>query len=145
MLKRNCALYFLYNFLLPGVWKQYFEIEDNVSYTLDLCTQYLNAWMPFKSTRRYIAILGTRIPCNMFTLSKSFLSGSPTHIGPEKTQILFNFILLPDVTTSRKWMNSKKNCNRPLTLASLTSLGSLTAIEIQFWICFNATKVLNAC
>ena len=36
-------------------------------------------------------------------------------------------------------------CNWPLTLASLTSSGSLTAMEVTFWICDNATKVLGAC
>ena len=59
-------------------------IKDNVSYKLILFTQYLHAWMPFKMARRYFAILGTTVSCNMFTSSKCPLSGFLTIVVPEK-------------------------------------------------------------
>ena len=54
MLKRNCALKFMYNCFVTSRMQTIFgvNIEDNVSYILDSFTQYLTSWIPFKITRR---------------------------------------------------------------------------------------------
>jgi len=145
MLKRKCALYFLLIFLLPSVWKQIFNhgrrqcvLQTELVYSIFDGVDDLQNVLTFFFYFRYEDHVE-----HVNIVKLSYIRFSAYYWTRKHHFVWISFIYkLPRL---RETTGINFFCKLLLALTSLTSLGSLTAIEIQFWICINATKVLEAC
>jgi len=128
MVKRNCALSFLYNFFVTGhVYVNNFLIYDRRQYVLQtgLVNSVFDRVDALQNDQTLFCYFRHGNPVQHVYIVKIPLIRLSNCFGPEKH-------LFPRSHDFAKMNEFKLFCNWPLALASLTSLDSLTTIEIQF-------------